>query len=205
MTAKPVAHLLADLGVTKSHSRPHVSNDNPYSESHFRTLNTGRASRSASGRSRTPTPTAAGSSVGTTTTTGTRASGSTPRPTSTTAGPRWSASNGAQVLTAAYAAIPSGSSARSRRRRHHPSCLDQPTRGGNHDGTVISQTFCLSKVDRRRGQDFIHEGTPLVGVCSLVCGQLVGVGRHPWRQVLRGMELVTHALTMVGRRSGALA
>jgi putative transposase len=30
MTAKPVAFLLAELGVTKSHSRPHVSNDNPY-------------------------------------------------------------------------------------------------------------------------------------------------------------------------------
>ena len=38
MIAKPVAHLLADLGVTKSHSRPHVSNDNPYSESQFRTF-----------------------------------------------------------------------------------------------------------------------------------------------------------------------
>jgi putative transposase len=38
MTAKPVAFLLAELGVTKSHSRPHVSNDNPYSESQFRTL-----------------------------------------------------------------------------------------------------------------------------------------------------------------------
>ena len=36
--SKPVAHLLADLGVTKSHSRPHVSNDNPYSESQFKTL-----------------------------------------------------------------------------------------------------------------------------------------------------------------------
>jgi putative transposase len=35
---KPVALLLADLGVTKSHSRPHVSNDNPYLESQFRTL-----------------------------------------------------------------------------------------------------------------------------------------------------------------------
>jgi putative transposase len=32
------AFLLADLGVTKTHSRPHVSNDNPYSESQFRTL-----------------------------------------------------------------------------------------------------------------------------------------------------------------------
>ena len=38
MVAKPVAFLLADLGITKSHSRPHVSNDNPYSESQFRTL-----------------------------------------------------------------------------------------------------------------------------------------------------------------------
>jgi putative transposase len=37
MTSKPVA-LLADLGVTQSHSRPHVSNDNPYSEAQFKTL-----------------------------------------------------------------------------------------------------------------------------------------------------------------------
>jgi hypothetical protein len=32
MSSKPVAFLLADLGVTKTHSRPHVSNDNPYSD-----------------------------------------------------------------------------------------------------------------------------------------------------------------------------
>ncbi len=38
MSSKPVAFLLADLGVTKTHSRPHVSDDNPYSESHFRTM-----------------------------------------------------------------------------------------------------------------------------------------------------------------------
>jgi putative transposase len=38
MTSKPVAFLLADLGVTKTHSRPHVSNDNPYSESQFKTM-----------------------------------------------------------------------------------------------------------------------------------------------------------------------
>jgi putative transposase len=38
MSSKPVAFLLADLGVTKTHSRPHVSDDNPYSESQFRTL-----------------------------------------------------------------------------------------------------------------------------------------------------------------------
>ena len=38
MTSKSVAQLLADLGVTKTHSRPHVSNDNPYSEAQFKTL-----------------------------------------------------------------------------------------------------------------------------------------------------------------------
>jgi len=38
MKSKPVALLLADLGVTKSHSRPHVSNDNPFSEAQFKTL-----------------------------------------------------------------------------------------------------------------------------------------------------------------------
>jgi putative transposase len=38
MTSKSVAFLLADLGVTKTHSRPHVSNDNPYSEAQFKTL-----------------------------------------------------------------------------------------------------------------------------------------------------------------------
>jgi putative transposase len=39
MRSKPVALLLADLAVTKTHSRPHVSNDNPFSEAQFKTLN----------------------------------------------------------------------------------------------------------------------------------------------------------------------
>ena len=38
MTSKPVALLLADLGVVKSHSRPYVSDDKPFSESHFKTM-----------------------------------------------------------------------------------------------------------------------------------------------------------------------
>jgi len=38
MTSKPVASLLAELGVARTHSRPHVSNDNPYSEAAFKTL-----------------------------------------------------------------------------------------------------------------------------------------------------------------------
>jgi putative transposase len=39
MTSKTVTQLLADLGVLQSHSRPHQSNDNPYSEAQFKTLN----------------------------------------------------------------------------------------------------------------------------------------------------------------------
>ncbi len=38
MTAKSLALLLSDLGVTKSHARPHVPNDNPYSEAQFKTM-----------------------------------------------------------------------------------------------------------------------------------------------------------------------
>lgn len=38
MTSKTVAMLLVDLGITRSHSRPHVSNDNPFSEAQFKTL-----------------------------------------------------------------------------------------------------------------------------------------------------------------------
>ena len=38
MTSKPVAFLLAELGITQSHSRPHVSDDNPFSEAQFKTM-----------------------------------------------------------------------------------------------------------------------------------------------------------------------
>jgi putative transposase len=38
MRSKSVAQLLADLGVTKTHSRPYTANDNPYSESQFKTM-----------------------------------------------------------------------------------------------------------------------------------------------------------------------
>ena len=38
MTSKPVAFLLSDLGITRSHTRPFVNNDNPYSEAHVKTL-----------------------------------------------------------------------------------------------------------------------------------------------------------------------
>ena len=38
MRSKPVATLLADLGIAKSHSRPYISDDNPYSEAQFKTM-----------------------------------------------------------------------------------------------------------------------------------------------------------------------
>ncbi len=41
MTSKILAQFYADLGVTKSRSRPHVSNDNPFSEAQFKTLKYG--------------------------------------------------------------------------------------------------------------------------------------------------------------------
>ena len=66
MASKPVAFLLADLGVTKSHNRPHCSNDNPYSESQFRTLKYRPSFPARFGTSRTPTASAGDSSPGTT-------------------------------------------------------------------------------------------------------------------------------------------
>jgi putative transposase len=62
MRSKPLALLLTDLGITKTHSRPYTSNDNPYSEAAFKTV-----------RSRTRAPSARRSSHGTTRSTGTRA------------------------------------------------------------------------------------------------------------------------------------
>jgi transposase InsO family protein len=69
MKAKATALLLADLGVTKSHSRPYTSNDNPFSESLFKTCKYQPqflGSPSVSARSRTPKLSAAASSIGAT-------------------------------------------------------------------------------------------------------------------------------------------
>jgi putative transposase len=38
MKGKPLGQLLVDLGITQSHSRPHTSDDNPFSEAHFKTM-----------------------------------------------------------------------------------------------------------------------------------------------------------------------
>ena len=71
MMSKPVAFLLADLGVLKTHSRPYTSTDNPYSEAQFKTLKYRPEFPAGSTRSSTPARSAARSSTGTTTTIGT--------------------------------------------------------------------------------------------------------------------------------------
>ena len=74
MKSKPVALLLADLGVTKTHSRPYTSDDNPFSEAQFKTLKYRPDFPSGSVRSRTPVSSANGSSPGTTASIATRES-----------------------------------------------------------------------------------------------------------------------------------
>ena len=66
MRSKPVAALLFDRDVTKTHSRPYVSDDNPYSEAQFKTLKYRLISRLASAALRMPAAIASGSSGGTT-------------------------------------------------------------------------------------------------------------------------------------------
>ena len=79
MTSKPLAFLMADLGVTKTHSRPYVSDDNPYSESQFRTMKYRPEFPIASAASKTAAPSVSSSSSGTTTSTATPASACSPR------------------------------------------------------------------------------------------------------------------------------
>jgi len=83
MTSKRVAHLLADLGVTRSHSRPHQSNDNPFSEAQFKTLKYCPAFPERFASLEHARAFCAGSSTTTTSRTVTRASACTPPQTCT--------------------------------------------------------------------------------------------------------------------------
>ena len=74
MKAKATALMRADLGVIKSHSRPHISNDNPFSEAQFKTLKYRRNSPKGSRPSTRRAGSAAASSFGITRTTTTQAS-----------------------------------------------------------------------------------------------------------------------------------
>ena len=107
MTSNPVAELLTFLGIGRSHSRPHVSNDNPYSRGAVQDAQVlpglPRALRLAS---RTPGRSARRSSPTTTTSTATRASATTRPPRCTTAPRTEVRAQRAETLDAAYAANP---------------------------------------------------------------------------------------------------
>jgi transposase InsO family protein len=120
MTSKPVAMLLADLGVTKSHSGPTSPTTTPTRRASSRPSSTIPASRTGSAASRTPAPSARGSSAGTTTGTATAGSHCSPRPTSTTVVPARSSPPGRPSWMAPTPSTLSGLSA------SHPSRPDCP-------------------------------------------------------------------------------
>ena len=88
MRSKLVALLFSDLGIAASHSRPRVSNDNPFSAAQFRTFKYRPAFRSGSAHSNTRAPSATTSWLGTMTPTTTAASAISRRPTCITAARR---------------------------------------------------------------------------------------------------------------------
>jgi putative transposase len=127
MTSNPVAFLLADLGVTQSHSRPHISDDNPFSESQFKMLkyrpDVPHRFDSTRQHARTAKPSSAGTTIGNALTRGWHF---IHPPASTTAPPK-SPARSAPPGYAAYAAQPE-------RMVHSPAAtqgtrrtMDQPT------------------------------------------------------------------------------
>ncbi len=110
MTSKPVAQLLVDLGIARSHSTPSVSNDNPYSEAQFKTPKYCPRSPPGLGPSPTRERSANGSSTTTTTPTVTPASGSTPQHWFTTAPPPRSVNSAPRPSTPPTPRTPPGSS-----------------------------------------------------------------------------------------------
>jgi putative transposase len=147
MTSKPVAQLLVDLGVARSHSRPHVSNDNPYSEAAFKTLKYAPVFPDRFGTLATPPACSARRSSATTTTnTATPASGCTLRPRCITALPaefvRTGRSPWRPPATQTHAVptppTPAAQAARSR--------VDQRTQPGGAQTDELNRT-CLIRLD----------------------------------------------------------
>jgi len=157
MSSKPVAFLLADLGVTKTHSRPHVSDDNPYSESQFRTMNIGRSSRTASGVFRTAARSARDFSVGTTMNTATPAWRCSRRRWFTTDRVRSSSNSAKPCSTELIQLIQNALSG-----RHHDQPRFRPKSGSTNaklrkQNSINSEGMCLRVVDTRR-KDRNHSG-----------------------------------------------
>ena len=129
MTSKSVAQLLIDLDVARSHSRPHVSNDNPDSEAAFKTLKYCPASPTTSTTSTTPARSAKSSSTTTTTSTTTPGSDCTPPRPSTSEPPGRSAPNARPSSPPPTRVTPSSSTGAPNR----PSCRPWP--GSTHPAT----------------------------------------------------------------------
>ena len=109
MTSKPVAFLLADLGVTKTHSRPHVSDDNPTRKVSSRPSSTAPSSLIVSGPSRMRGRSVSRSFAGITTSTITAASPCSPPTCFTMGGRRRSSSNDSKFSTTLMLATPNDS------------------------------------------------------------------------------------------------
>ena len=109
MTSKNVATLLTDLNITRSHSRPHVSNDNPFSEAAFKTLKYCPVFPAPSPPWTTHAHSATCSSPTTTTSTAIPGSGSTRQPRSTTVPPGPSRAAASRSSTAPTPPAPTGS------------------------------------------------------------------------------------------------
>ena len=125
MRSKPVALLLADLGVEQSHSRPHVSNDNPYSEAQFKTLKYRPTFPARFGSLEDARAFCATFFTWYNTAHRMRGSASSPRPTSLPGGPPRSRSPGPSPSTPPTPPIPSASSA------DHPRRPRSPPRSGS--------------------------------------------------------------------------
>ena len=143
MISKPVALLLADMGVTKSHSRPHCSNDNPIRRRSSRPSSTAPSSPSASAHWRTR-----GSS------TGTLASATTPPPTFTTGRRSWCAPSAPTCSPSPIKATLSASCGYRSHLRYLPprGSTSQCQRRPRHDrpGTLFLGGLCLNRVDNYR-------------------------------------------------------
>ena len=146
MASKPVALLLADLGVTKSHSRPHCSNDNPYSEAQFKTLKyrpefPGRFGAIQDGRAFCQRFT------GTTMSTAIPASAFTPQPLSTSGALKASSSSVPVCCKQPTPLTPNALSARHRPTAIAWTSLDQQAHGGLASTVIVAPTG-LTRVDR---------------------------------------------------------
>ena len=144
MTSNPVVELLAILGVGRSHSRPHVSNDNPYSESQFKTLKYCPAFPERFGCIEDARAFCDTFFTTTTTSTATPASATTPRRRSTTAPPPRSAPNDRSPSTPPTPPTPPGSGTADPNRRSCP-----PSPGSTNPTEDLAQNRMTRRVSKR--------------------------------------------------------